>query len=113
MVENAPSNNVVIQNESGAEPPESGAAFSLENILGDNHDTLEHPGLKQKELDGPTEAAEGWDEESANRPTAEGFCVECEGEWGSIRLSEPICLTGSSGAHGRPARTVVMSRMRG
>lgn len=81
MVETVPSNNVATQNDAG--PTESGAAFSLENILGDNHDALEHPRLKQQELDAPTTTAEGWDEESANRPTAEGFCVECEGELGS------------------------------
>lgn len=74
MVGNASSNNVATDNDA------SGAAFSLENILGDKHDTLEHPGLKQQELDAQT-TAEGWDEESANRPIAEGFCVECEGEW--------------------------------
>lgn len=76
MVENVPSNNVDTEND--AKSIESGVAFSLENILGDDHDKLEHPGFKQHELDGP--AAEGWDEESVNRPTAEGFCVECEGE---------------------------------
>lgn len=84
MVGNVPSNNVAV--ESAAKPTESGAAFSLENILGDNHDTLEHPGLKQQELDAATTAAEGWDEESANRPAVEGFCVECEGEWGFPRV---------------------------
>ncbi|KAF9236230.1 hypothetical protein BU15DRAFT_50382 [Melanogaster broomeanus] len=64
--------------ENDTKPAESGSTFSLENILGDNHEALEHPGLKQQELDAPTTAAQGWDEESANRPAAEGFCVECE-----------------------------------
>ena len=47
-------------------------AFSLENILGDDHESLKHPGV----LDGP---ALGWDEESQEEPAPEGFCVECEG----------------------------------
>ncbi|KAG9317802.1 hypothetical protein JVU11DRAFT_2025 [Chiua virens] len=76
MVGNALSNNVTTEND--AKPTESGATFSLENILSDRHDTLEHPGLKQRESDAATTAAEGWDEESADRPTAEGLCVECE-----------------------------------
>lgn len=84
MVEDVPSNNVATEDDANL-PTDSGAAFSLENILGDNHDTLEHPGLKQQELDAPTTAAEGWDEESVNRPAAEGFCVECEGELGSAQ----------------------------
>ncbi|KAJ8515796.1 hypothetical protein ONZ45_g6835 [Pleurotus djamor] len=52
---------------------EGGATkFSLENILGENHDTIEHPTVK----DGPTG---GWDEEEASeKPVAEGYCVECE-----------------------------------
>lgn len=85
---NAPTNNVATENET--KPTESGVAFSLENILGDNHDKVEHPGFKQQELDASTTAAQGWDEESANQPTTEGFCVECEGEsvarvrWGTI-----------------------------
>jgi hypothetical protein len=78
MVDNAHSNNASAENDQ--EPAESSGTFSLENILGANHEILEHPGLKQQELDAPTTAAEGWDEESANRPAAEGFCVECEGE---------------------------------
>lgn len=55
------------------ENPANGA-FSLENILGASHETLEHP--KFREEDKP---AGGWDEESAELPAAEGFCVECEG----------------------------------
>lgn len=73
MAGNAPS----IINQNNARPTESGVTYSLENILGDHHEKVEHPRLKQQELDAP--AAEGWDEESANQPTAEGLCVECEG----------------------------------
>lgn len=105
MVGNVPSNNVATENDTKI-PTDGGATFSLENILGDNHDTLEHPGLKQQELDAAT-TAEGWDEESANRPTAEGFCVECEGEWESTcRMCDG--LTGSSAVHGRPACAVLV-----
>ncbi|KAF8559438.1 hypothetical protein OG21DRAFT_1402895 [Imleria badia] len=87
MIGNLPSNNVPTENDTKL-PTESGAAFSLENILGDNHDTLEHPGLKQQELDAATTAAEGWDEESASRPTAEGFCVECEDQPAQLSCKE-------------------------
>lgn len=48
--------------------------FSLANILG-HHDNLEHP--KYREEDKP---AGGWDEEITEKPVADGFCVECEGE---------------------------------
>ena len=48
-------------------------SFSLENILGKNHDTVEHPGTEH------TQAATGWDEEETEKPLAEGYCVECEG----------------------------------
>ncbi|KAJ7591437.1 hypothetical protein C8J56DRAFT_935571 [Mycena floridula] len=46
--------------------------FSLANILGQNHETVEHPELNGK-------PASGWDEETTE-PTAveEGFCIECE-----------------------------------
>ncbi|KAH7887362.1 hypothetical protein F5I97DRAFT_1925819 [Phlebopus sp. FC_14] len=54
------SNNVSVENV--AESAQT-SAFSLENILGENHENLEHPGLKQQELDGP-KAAGGWDEDS-------------------------------------------------
>lgn len=53
-------------------PP--GRDFSLENILGENPEDVQHPnGTTQGE-------ATGWDEESTERPLAEGFCIECEGE---------------------------------
>ena len=51
----------------------SDGTFSLENILGENHDTVEHPGTEH------TQAATGWDEEETEKPLAEGYCVECEG----------------------------------
>jgi hypothetical protein len=51
----------------------SNGTFSLENILGENHDAVEHPGTEN------TQAATGWDEEETEKPLAEGYCVECEG----------------------------------
>ncbi|KAH7909741.1 hypothetical protein BJ138DRAFT_1066538 [Hygrophoropsis aurantiaca] len=72
MSETAPSDGV----ENAAKPAQSSNDFSLQNILGQNHESIEHPRLKQEELDPST--AQGWDEEDANRPAAEGFCVECE-----------------------------------
>lgn len=59
--------------------PQSQSSFTLENILGENHEGLEHPGLKQRETANSSTVAEGWDEESADATTAEGYCVECEG----------------------------------
>lgn len=55
-----------------AEPPNLGA-FSLENILGQDHELLEHPGIKEP-------PAEGLDQEAPEISVAEGFCVECEGD---------------------------------
>lgn len=58
---------------SQAQPTPENAIFSLENILS-NHDDLEHP--KYREEDKPTG---GWDEDSTEKPAAEGYCIECEG----------------------------------
>ncbi|OCH95931.1 hypothetical protein OBBRIDRAFT_787776 [Obba rivulosa] len=46
------------------------ASFSLETILGDDHEQVEHPSAE--------EAPEGWDEEDHQMDAAQGFCVECE-----------------------------------
>lgn len=54
-------------------PGQSSDKFSLENILGENHELLEHPGTNGAPVG-------GWDEESPEKPVAEGFCVECEGQ---------------------------------
>lgn len=43
------------------------ATFTLENILGENHENIE------------SSHAEGWDEETVEKPVLEGFCIECEG----------------------------------
>jgi hypothetical protein len=53
-------------------------AFSLKNILGNNHDSLEHPGANDL-------SPKGWDEESSEKFASEGFCVECEGT--TVRIS--------------------------
>lgn len=53
--------------------PAAPSAFSLDTILSDKSETLEHPDFKDKS-DG------GWDEESTEHIAAEGFCIECEGE---------------------------------
>jgi hypothetical protein len=50
--------------------------FSLENILSDKHDVIEHPSATGDVATGP---AEGWDEEDADKPPVEGYCIECEG----------------------------------
>jgi hypothetical protein len=47
-------------------------AFSLENILGENHDAVEHPGTNGM-------LATESDEESPENAVVEGFCIECEG----------------------------------
>ena len=51
--------------------------FSLENILGEHHDKIEHPGV---ELSNGGSTATGWDQEIIEDPVVEGFCVECEGK---------------------------------
>jgi hypothetical protein len=68
--------------EPTSQPDESPSGnFTLENILGTNHEAVEHPRLKEKDSGDATGPGEGWDEESAVRPAADGFCVECEGVW--------------------------------
>ena len=53
-------------------PKANGGTLSLDNILGEDHEMLEHPGLNGA-------PAGGWDEEATEHPVAEGFCIECEG----------------------------------
>jgi len=55
---------------SDAEKPPNGA-FSLENILGADHENLEHPRFREDHLEE--------DSEETELPAAEGFCIECEG----------------------------------
>jgi hypothetical protein len=78
MALNTSSNSI----EPTLQPNESpSGSFTLENILGSNHEAVEHPRLKEKDSGDATGPGEGWDEESAVRPAADGFCVECEGVW--------------------------------
>lgn len=58
----------------GGDSTTTSGAFSLENILGENHDEIE-----KAPTDRPDAAAEGWDEEDTEKPLAEGYCIECEG----------------------------------
>ncbi|TFK99154.1 hypothetical protein BDV98DRAFT_511020 [Pterulicium gracile] len=60
-------------------------AFSLQNILGDDHEHLEHPEVQNGQENA---LAVGWDEEETSRPVAEGFCVECEDQ-----PAEVLCET--------------------
>ena len=61
-------------NEEPAGP--SKPAFSLENILGADHENIEHPAVPTDSLHA---SAEGWDEEIGQGHIAQGFCIECEG----------------------------------
>lgn len=58
--------------DSGAKPPEAlaPAVFSLNAILANDNENLEHPAFKGK-------PEGGWDEETGTG-ALEGFCVECE-----------------------------------
>ncbi|KAI6034887.1 hypothetical protein F5J12DRAFT_710596 [Pisolithus orientalis] len=89
MAESTPSKTPQIENGT-QEPPEApeDTKFSLENILGDNHDAVERPESKRQELDASSTAAEGWDEETVDRPTTEGYCVECEDQPAQIRCDD-------------------------
>jgi hypothetical protein len=49
-------------------------SFSLENILGEHHDDVEHPTIPSF-----AGAATGWDEEQTEKPLLDGYCEECEG----------------------------------
>ena len=51
---------------------EASGAFSLENILGENHDAVQHLATNHV-------APKDSDEEDIERPIIEGYCVECEG----------------------------------
>lgn len=50
-------------------------AFSLENILGADHENVEHPTAPKEALTN----SGGWDEEEGQQQVAHGFCIECEG----------------------------------
>lgn len=71
------------------------ATFTLENILSEHHDKIE-----------ASSRAEGWDEETGDKPVLEGYCVECEGTFGcSAKTQSPSHLLARLAAPGnRPAR---------
>ena len=68
-------------------------AFSLENILGENHDAVQDLATRVA----PTTR---WEEEDIDRPVIDGYCVECEGiflpsrfdDSGSQRISLSLSL---------------------
>ncbi|KAF9534128.1 hypothetical protein CPB83DRAFT_843724 [Crepidotus variabilis] len=77
-------------------------AFSLENILGDNHEALEHPGTNDAERD-----AKGWDEEEVETPLAEGYCVECEDQPAEVQCetcADPYCEVCFAAQHRKGSR---------
>ena len=68
----------------GLEPDANGSpisaangAFSLENILGENHDAVQ-------DLETRVAPTTRWEEEDIERPVIEGYCVECEGNFYQI-----------------------------
>jgi hypothetical protein len=68
------SDSALTPQENGTDPAKPTTAFSLENILGDEHESIEHTTING-ELPAPT----GWDEETTESSATEGFCIECEG----------------------------------
>jgi hypothetical protein len=54
---------------------DEGPTFSLNDILSENHENIEHPGINGVSVG-------GWDEEEASaKPVEEGTCIECEGKY--------------------------------
>lgn len=77
MVDTQPDSSV----QPNEEQTNDHVVFSLENILGDNHDAIEHPTVTGDVASTP---AGGWDEEDTERPLIEGYCIECEGVYLTI-----------------------------
>ncbi|KAI0832775.1 hypothetical protein BC628DRAFT_1309430 [Trametes gibbosa] len=69
-----PPGNTVSSEEAETKRESSGNTFSLENILGADHENIEHPTASKEALT----PAGGWDEETVQTRVAQGFCVECE-----------------------------------
>ena len=66
--------------EEATQPEAAGSskhAFSLENILSADHESVEHPTASKDTLT----SAGGWDEEAGQEQVASGFCIECEGTY--------------------------------
>ncbi|KAF9006664.1 hypothetical protein BDQ17DRAFT_1352168 [Cyathus striatus] len=91
---------------SASPPPqeESGRAgtFSLQNILSENHQVVEHPGSL-----GVSAASTGWDEEETEKPLVEGYCVECEDQPAQVMCetcSDPYCDVCFAAQHRKGSR---------
>lgn len=79
----------------GAEAAPTLATFTLENILSENHENIE-----------PTHA-EGWDEETTEKPIAEGFCTECEDQPADLiceNCGDPYCEVCFAAQHRKGSR---------
>ncbi|TFK25939.1 hypothetical protein FA15DRAFT_667930 [Coprinopsis marcescibilis] len=71
------------------------ATFTLENILGENHEKIENS------------HAEGWDEEVADKPLIEGYCIECEDQPANLiceNCGDPYCEVCFSAQHRKGTR---------
>ncbi|KAF4619379.1 hypothetical protein D9613_004976 [Agrocybe pediades] len=77
-------------------------AFSLENILGENPDAIEHPGVAL-----PQESATGWDQEETEKPIQEGYCIECEDQPAEVlceACGDPYCEVCFAAQHRKGSR---------
>ncbi|KAJ7693870.1 hypothetical protein B0H17DRAFT_1058526 [Mycena rosella] len=78
-----------------------GSSLSLSNILGENHESLEHPGLNGA-------PAGGWDEEDGPaKPIEEGTCIECEDQPAEVRCetcSDVFCEVCYASQHRKGSR---------
>ena len=70
-----PPGNTASHDEPNTNGESSAHTFSLENILGGDHENIEHPTASKEALT----PSGGWDEEAGQESVAQGFCVECEG----------------------------------
>lgn len=71
------------------------ATFTLENILGENHENIE------------SSHAEGWDEETVEKPVLEGFCIECEDQPADLvceNCGDPYCEVCFAAQHRKGSR---------
>ncbi|KAG7097356.1 hypothetical protein E1B28_004707 [Marasmius oreades] len=79
------------------------ASFSLENILGNDHESIEHPGA----VNGSGSVASGWDEEQTKRPISDGYCVECEDQPAQIlceQCADSFCEVCFAAQHRKGSR---------
>ncbi|KAJ8086986.1 hypothetical protein PM082_005811 [Marasmius tenuissimus] len=91
------------ESTNGVDDKPPNGTFSLENILSNNHETLEHPGT----VNGSAVKPSGWDEEDSERPIAEGYCVECEDQPAQLlceQCSDSFCEVCFSAQHRKGTR---------